>query len=160
MNIFYMSFDISFLCCLVITLITSVSHISMNRVYMCFEISFPCRLVITLITRVLLISVNRFYVSFETSFMCCFVITLITWVSLEKLKKSIFFSFIRVHPKKRGPWDTTSRAAGAPKIFLGVPVGSHNGKNLPATWNSKKAVFLNRLIYIYVYLCIHYMITA
>ncbi len=62
---------------------------------------------------------------------------------IEKVKKNFFF--IRVHPKKRGPWDPTSRAARAPKFFLGVPVGSHNGKNLPATWNSKKAVFLNRL---------------
>ena len=33
----------------------------------------------------------------------------------------------------RGPWDCTSRAARAPKKFLGVPVGSHNGKNLQAT---------------------------
>ena len=71
------------------------------------------------------------------------------WFFLEEKKfkksKKIFF-FIRVHPKKRGPWDPTSRAARAPKKFLGVPVGSHNGKNLPATWNSKKAVFLNRLL--------------
>ena len=50
---------------------------------------------------------------------------------IEKVKKKFFF--IRVHPKKRCPWDPTSRAARAPKFFLGVPVGSHNVKNLPAT---------------------------
>ena len=41
MNSVYMFFETSFLCCLVITLITTVPHISMKRVYMCFEISFP-----------------------------------------------------------------------------------------------------------------------
>ena len=64
MNWVTMFFKIIFPCCLVITLITRVPHISMNWVYMLFEITFPVWLVITLITTVPHISMDRVYMSF------------------------------------------------------------------------------------------------
>jgi len=39
----------------------------MNRLYMCFEAALPCCFVITFITRVTYISMNRVYMSFEVA---------------------------------------------------------------------------------------------
>ena len=62
-------FKISFPFWFAITLITSELHISMNRVYMCFKISFLCCLVFTLITctRVTHISCIRITLCWHTA---------------------------------------------------------------------------------------------
>ena len=84
-----MCFEISFLCYLVITVTTTLPHISMNRIYMCFEILFLCSLVFTLITTRPHISMNRVYMCFEIYLLCPLVFTLITTVPHLSMNNSV-----------------------------------------------------------------------
>ena len=75
-----MCFNMTFRGCFVITMLTRVTDISMNRIYMCFKTTLLCCFVITMFTRVPDISMNRINVCFKVMFPCCLVITMFTRV--------------------------------------------------------------------------------
>ena len=63
-----------------VTLITRIFDIFMNRLFMSLYTTLCCSLMITLITRILDFFMNRLNMSLQTTLSCSLIITLITWI--------------------------------------------------------------------------------